>query len=304
MGKRSIVADPHVDALQKELMTIKEQVTGAKMFKAKEGAPTFPFPIVVTLTVPKPPSANAFDIDSLTLKLTFDAGAPCAEDNSELSVEPADDLPCAVAEAIGASLSATWKQQLVKRREAAGAAAEQPGWLLKGLVTLVSAKFAQLLQSRPECVEEYQGCDDLGATLRRYMLVPPLEASDASSRGSASGESDGDSSDGEGSGEEEMDDEARAFWEAQERRKAEAARALAIKETNDAEARRQEVERLRAKGVDVEGPKLLSKKEQDEAHARKRGQGNRLAKTGSRASKFAGEGSALAKDADKKKKAK
>jgi len=105
---------------------------------------------------------------------------------------------------------------------------------------------------------------------------------------------------GEGEGEGEEDEEARAFWAEQARKKAEAARLQAIKDANDAEARRQEVEKLRAAGVDVDGPRQLSKKELEEQRSRKRGQGNRLAKTGSRAHKFAGEGSALARDEKKK----
>lgn len=303
MGKRAAVADPHVDALQKELLTLREQCTNARMFKAKEGAPSFPFPIVVHLTVPKPPSATAFDVDALTLKLTFSAGAEHAEDNVALELEPCDDIPAEVRAAIGSSLEATWKQQLAKRREAAEAAAaagsdgaaEPTGHLLKGLISLVVAKYAVLLQLVPSCVEEYMGSDDLGATLRRYMLVPPKpEASDG-----PAGEGEGSGEEGE-EGEEGMDEEARLFWEEQERRKAEAARLQAIKEANEAEARRQEVERLRAAGIDVDGPRQLSKKELEEQRARKRGQGNRLAKTGSKANKYAGEGSALARDEKKK----
>lgn len=303
MGKRAAQSDPHVDALQKELLTLKEQCAEARMFKAKEGAPAYPFPIVVHLTVPRPPSAAAFDVDAIPLKLTFDAGAELVEHNVALAVEPRDDMPPEAAAAIGSSLEATWRQQLAKRREAAAAAGggstEPAGWLLKGLISLVVAKYAVLLQLLPSCVEEYMGCDDLGATLRRFMLVPPRAEREA--RGGSSG-GGSDSESGSGSGEEgEMDEEARAYWEEQERRKAEAARQQAIKDANEAEARRQEVERLRAAGVAVDGPRQLSKKELEEQRNRKRGQGNRLAKTGSRANKFSGEGSALAREDEKKK---
>ena len=305
MGKRAAVADPHVDALSRELLTLKEQCSGARMFKAKEGSPTFPFPIAVHLTVPRPAAAAAFDVDDLALKLTFSAGAERAEDNVALGVDSTADMPPQVATAIGSSLETTWRQQLAKRREAATAAGvpEPAGWLLKGLITLVLAKFAVLLQLVPACVEEYMGCDDLGATLRRFMLVLPREPAAGGTRASESGEAgeegeEGEEGEGEGEGEE--DEEARAFWAEQARKKAEAARLQAIKDANDAEARRQEVEKLRAAGVDVDGPRQLSKKELEEQRSRKRGQGNRLAKTGSRAHKFAGEGSALARDEKKK----
>mmetsp|Transcript_11506 Transcript_11506/g.31052 ORF Transcript_11506/g.31052 Transcript_11506/m.31052 type:complete len:146 (-) Transcript_11506:507-944(-) len=140
------------------------------------------------------------------------------------------------------------------------------------------------------------GCDDAGATLRRFMLVqPPLPPEAAPGVEAEEGSE-------EVSGEEEMDEEARAFWEEQERIKAEAARKQAIKDAQDAEARRQEVERMREKGIEMDGPKRLSKKEHEELAARKRGQGNRLAKTGSRATKYAGEGSALEKKEQEKKK--
>ena len=68
-----------------------------------------------------------------------------------------------------------------------------------------------------------------------------------------------------------------------------------------AERKKEEAVRLRELGVDVSGPKILSKKEKAEIEARK-GKGHRTAKTGSRATKYAGPGSKLEKETGKKKK--
>jgi len=258
------MAEEHKKALQSEMVAVKTRWSDeVKLSKAKD-SPTAPFPVTLQRTIPKPEAASAFDVEELRLQLLV---ASSDRATMPISVQVAGELPPTVQKRIAAHVEARWREEI----EARGAA---PGWMLEKILGWAEGAYADLLWLEPTYVEQYEGCDDHGMTIRRYAIAEPPEAKAAEEEAAgASG----------GSEEEETEEEAEEDPEVERQRR--------IKEKAEAEAdrlwreeRRREHEALGEEGRQPQG---VSKKEQQRLIEEKRAkkQGHRTAKTGQKAHK-------------------
>ena len=138
--------------------------------KAKD-SPTAPFPVTLQRTIPKPEAASAFDVEELRLQLLV---ASSDRATMPISVQVAGELPPTVQKRIAAHVEARWREEI----EARGAA---PGWMLEKILGWAEGAYADLLWLEPTYVEQYEGCDDAGMTIRRYAIAEPPEAKEEAS---------------------------------------------------------------------------------------------------------------------------
>ena len=251
----------HKKALQSEMVAVKTRWSDeVKLSKAKD-SPTAPFPVTLQRTIPKPEAASAFDVEELRLQLLV---ASSDRATMPISVQVAGELPPTVQKRIAAHVEARWREEI----EARGAA---PGWMLEKILGWAEGAYADLLWLEPTYVEQYEGCDDAGMTIRRYAIAEPPEAKEEASEEEAAASEEEEE-------EESSEDE-------------EVARQRRIKEKAEAEADRQWREERRreheALGEEGRQPQGVSKKEQQRLIEEKRAkkQGHRTAKTGQKAHK-------------------
>lgn len=267
-------------ALKVELADVKKRWPDTKLFWKK---PPPPWPVRIQKTFAQP-APFAFDVDDLTVRLfvespameTFpvrvDLGKKCA-------------LPSVLKEKIVETITEKWKAVLKRQIDTASTRS----WFVERLMQWIEKSFVDFMRLLPECVDSYLGCDTKGATMRRYTVVEP--------KNSAS-----ETSEEETVVEKVLSEEQIARRKMVEERRQKKQREAAHRAACEAEAKRQWHMRMKERGVDTSGPRIESKKEKDARLAAKKKQGVRLRKTGARASKFSGAGSALEKGLTKKEK--
>mmetsp|Transcript_8059 Transcript_8059/g.15085 ORF Transcript_8059/g.15085 Transcript_8059/m.15085 type:complete len:280 (-) Transcript_8059:82-921(-) len=262
-------------ALQNELKAAKEKWADVKLGKAKKEAETFPFPVWLMQAVQQPPVAAAYDVMEIPVKLIVSGLDP-----EQTSVEvPSAEIPPQLQAKIAEAVLETWRKNIGKK---------SAPWGIMKTLDWVEANFVKLLNLDPACVGAYEGCDENGASMRRYAIGPPAAPVE---------EREEEESDEE---ESEEDDEATQAFAAK------VAALLASADEVDSSGRKkltpEEIERKKAEAAEMgEKSKQMSKAERAEQNkTRKEKAGQRMAKTGQAHRKFDGEG-ATSKEEKKKK---
>lgn len=262
-------------ALQTELKAAKEKWPDAKLGKAKKESETFPYPVWLLQAIQQPANARAYDVTEIPIKLLVDG-----LESGQIRVEvPSQEIPGCLQEKIADAVVGTWKKQLGKKAA--------PWGIIKTL-DWVETNFVKLLTLDPACVGVYEGCDDSGATMRRYAIGAPVAPAEEE--------------------EEETDSEEEEAYAQEEIQRQIAALLAEADSPNDSGGRKklsdEEIEARKAAAAEMgEKAKMLSKAERAEMNkTRKEKAGHRQAKTGQAHKKFDGEG-ATSKDDKKKKQA-
>jgi hypothetical protein len=278
-------------ALKSELLEVKEKWgSGIKLFWKTPGPP---WPVRVTRIIGRTPEAQAYDVDEIRVRLWMDS--PDFEQIPvRVEVDSHKTLPKRLANLIAIKILEHWKNEL--HTEIAMPEHLRSGWLVQNTFDWCEEQFGSFLQLQPSMIESYLGFDDQGMTSRRFTIV---ESQQLQKEKESAGETKTTVLLDDRTEEQKQKDEERRKRKALERQKA-ADRERELKRV-EAERKKKEAQRLRELGVDPSGFKPLSKAEKAEIEARKRGQGRRTAKTGPRASKYAGPGSALEKKSGNKK---
>lgn len=254
-----------MEQLQAELKHVK--ATWGKeveLAKAEKGAEGFPFPVSVTRYTPRPDSAAMWDVDELPVRLVIYDAVKGAD---SVCVEVDPFLPGNLSEEIESRIEAEWKK---------GLSGAGDSWLIEETLSWIEAKFGEFLRLLPEVIDSYEGCDDQGATMRRYTLINTDAACEYEEEEVIS--------------EEEQARRAQAYIEE------ESARLMAVAEARDKEAA--EKRKLAEDGLGEFKPVQLSKKEKAEMNlSRKEKSGHRWRKTGSKSAKHT-----LTEEQEKKKK--
>merc|ERR1719313_2972809 len=124
-----------------------------KLGKAKKESETFPYPVWCSLAVQQPPSASAFDVMEIPVKLSIEGLEP-----GQTSVEvPSSEIPKQLQEKISEEVAKAWKKHSGKKAA--------PWGIIKTL-EWVETNFSKMLMLDPACVGAYEGVDDNGATMR------------------------------------------------------------------------------------------------------------------------------------------
>ena len=118
-----------------------------------------PFPISVQRTVPKPESADDWDVESLSVKLVVknlegDFGAECMN----------KEFPKKVLKAIKIWVGECWEE---KRKSSDDNAA-----CLEAVFADIEKNYVKILRLVPKAIDFYEGCDNEGGTIRRYNIPP------------------------------------------------------------------------------------------------------------------------------------
>lgn len=263
-----------LEALQVELKGAKEKWSELKLGKAKKEAETFPYPVWCMLAVQQPPSAAAFDVFEIPVKLIIEGLEP-----GQIKVEvPSTELPAQLQEKCVEEIAKIWKKNQGKKAP----------WGIAPTFDWVETNFSKLLLLDPACVGSYEGCDDNGASMRRYAIGPPAKPAEPVEE------------------EEESSDEEEDEAYAQQVLAARIAELMAEAENDGSNGKKklspEEIQRRRDEAGEMgEKAATLSKKERDELNkSRKEKSGSRQAKTGQANRKFEGDG-ATTKEEKKKK---
>jgi len=265
-------------ALRKELQAVKARWKGGvKLFWKK---PPPPWPVRLSHEVSQP-APYAFDVDDFKVTLIIEG-----PDMSKLPLRveiKQTAFPAALCRRIEEEIVTKWKHVISKQLAESTARC----WFMERLLEWIDASFGDFLRLVPELVESYMGCSNTGATMRRFTIIPPkVEEEEVVFVAK------------------ELTEEQIAKREMVLERREERERVAYAKKMNEAATRKQYAMRMKEKGIDLGGPKVESKKAFNERMAGKKKQGVRLRKTGARATKFAGAGSALEKGLSKKEKKK
>ena len=273
------------EALQKELVGVKGRwAAQIKLTKTADG-PHRPLPVSVARTyTDRPESASMFDVAEFSVRLWLDQLDTTPGEALPVRAEVVGALPSLLLERMGAHLTERWRSQL----SSAGAGAGAGGWLFEPMLEWVEGAWSELLWLCPELVEQYDGVDDNGITIRRCAIVEP--------RGEESEESEEEEEEEEEESEEgEQGEEDPSVTKEAERLERIRLAAEREAERQFREARRREAEEL---GDASKGYQGLSKKEQQaqiKAKQEKR-QGTRLRKQGAKANKFDAEAAGAKKN--------
>jgi hypothetical protein len=82
-------------------------------------------------------------------------------------------IPKALRAKMGETILAEWKRRLA----IAGPVASRSTWAIVQTFEWVESKFSSLLALVPDLIEPYEGCDEWGASMRRYAThIPSLIA--------------------------------------------------------------------------------------------------------------------------------
>jgi len=265
-----------LESLQKDLKAAKEKWPDAKLGKAKKESETFPYPVWLSLAVQQPPAAAAFDVLEIPVKLYVDGLEP-GQTRVEVS---GDEIPAVLQTQMAEEVLKTWRKYAGKKA---------PAWGIPQTLDWVEANFTKLLLLNPDCVGPYDGCDENGASMRRYAINAPAAPVEVQE---------------EEEEEDSEDDEEYAQAEMQRR----IAELLLDTEPNGSggskKLSQEEIDRRKKEAEEMgERARTLSKAERAELNkTRKERAGHRQAKTGASAKKFEGEG-AVSKEDRKKRQA-
>lgn len=290
--------------LKPELMELQEiwgsQIQAAKAPKGAEGAP---FPVKVLLELEQPPSCSHWDVEWLKVMLIVEGPELDTEnmDDLPLRVEfPQTDLPHDVRQLMADMTLDHWKAAVTGSTGTAR-------WCLQSTLVWVQDNFDKLLRVVPKCVDWYMGEDRNGISQRRYTITPQVEVvitPTAELKITTKKSSRKDDVDDVNSNAEEVgisaeekarreDNNAKIVEREKQRRIQEQREEEEYK--REAARKREEAIAARERGESTGKVVQLSKKELEEK--RKSKQGVRTSKTGPKAKKFAGEGSAIEKSA-------
>jgi len=288
-------------ALKAELAQAKNKWgPSVKLFWKTPGPP---WPARITRIIERTEEAQAYDVEEIRVRLWFDS--PHFEQLPvRVEVDPHKTLPKRLCRLIAKEILNHWTNEL--KIELSMPEHLRSGWLVESTLEWCEAQYISLLQLEPTMIESYLGFDNQGMTSRRFTLIDPdllsLEEALKLKNGNTGETKTTASFTTTRTEEEKQQDEERQKRKALVRQK-EQDRTRELKRV-EAERKKTEAQRLRELGVEpVRAP---TKAEKAEMEARKKGQGRRTAKTGSRAHKFVGDGavSKADKKANKKKKKK
>jgi len=261
-----------------ELVSVKESHKDNVKIWFKKPPPPWPVKLTCNAVQEHP---YAWDVENLKVRLLIEG--PKMEDLPIRVELPGCKLPEMVQSKVVGLVEEKWKNALKEQLSSS----ETRSWFLPQIVDWVVRNFDLFMRSVPECVEMYMGCNSSGATMRRYTVVEP--------KGSSESEHEEE--------EKELTEEQLARRRAQEERRLQRERERRHKAACEAEAKKQKAMKMRAMGIET-SVRLESKKEREARLAARNKQGVRMRKTGARASKYAGPGSALEKTLSKKEKKK
>lgn len=166
-------------------------------------------------------------------------------------------IPMPIPKALRMRISETVEEEWRKQLAAAGPVATRKSWAMIPTLEWVESKFSSLLSLVPDLIEAYEGCDDAGASMRRYTIVAEKYDEDAAAAAAAAAGVAASHDGGEGNAEEEfddgLDDEERARRAAvvEEKRARKAAEEEAKEREKYAEAERKRILALE-KGITLE----------------------------------------------------
>jgi len=249
-------------ALQTELVAVKKRWSDqVKLVKAAKDAPAYPMPLAVVRSIPRPDKAHAYDVEEMPVRLWIDSLEAGEDGKPMVRADVGGVMPQALRGLIGEQILARWHTEL----EGRGAGNT---FFLEKLLSWVEFSFIDLIKLEPACLEQYEGCDDEGRTIRRFMIVepPPPPGSEEE----------------EESEEDEEDDSEEEGPELSPEEERELVRQMELLDRKWREERRAEA----AANKDNDTVKM-SRKEQEAALAEKKARaGSRLRKTGARCKKF------------------
>ena len=275
-------------AIKVELAAAKQKYgSDLKLFWKKPGPP---WPARATRTVPRPSSAQAYDVDELRVTLWF-LSPSIRELPVKVEVLPGKALPKRIADKIAAAVESKWKKKLQSELDLPDHLSTG-SWYVEYIFEWVEKKYPALLQLEPKMIESYLGFDEHGMTSRRYTLVDSTADSGVQIKQAVNINTTSELTEEEIAKREEIARKKALEKQRERDRVREAKRVEDIR-------KKEEAIRLRELGVETGGFRPLSKKEMAEKHKSK--QGVRTAKTGSRRTKYAGPGSAIEKAASKAK---
>lgn len=159
-----------LEDLQAELLALKAQY-GSQLHLKKTPATeaNAPFPVLLTLTMNAPDSAEAYDIS--TVKALVTVQATTRENGSSNHAVTVDvrspDLPTKLQHSIAQQLHHKW-QRTGTPHEGKGNTLH-----LSAIFEHLQQNFVPLITSIPELLEPYQSVNADGATIRRYAIVNP-----------------------------------------------------------------------------------------------------------------------------------
>ena len=149
-----------------------------KLRKAPASSPGSPFPVIITSTIPAPPSASFIDVDNVTLQATITAANATEEglgnplgSNDTIS---GNDNPFQVdLDVISSQLPAVLRQAIVQELYTFKSSAPGDSTLLHLNIVLdtLATDYARLLCLLPECLERYEGVDAQDRTVRRVAIL-------------------------------------------------------------------------------------------------------------------------------------
>ena len=302
-------------ALSAEVVAVKQR-WGAeiKLQKAPKDAPGAPLPLCVARTIERPEAAYAFDVDDLTVKLWIEgldlkaaaaqppavdvsdevgssAAAAMPDDGLPVRVEISGPVPPALYPRMATHVRNRWATELRAR-------GTSHSWFLEKVLAWAEGAYIELLTLDQSLVEEYEGVNDEGMTIRRYTIAeppPPKEEEEEDS-------DDEDSSDYESDGDDDVEGIDTKLAKMGLSEEAERAMRIKLKAEEEAqrayrEQRRKEAEEDRERNGDAPGGGL-SKKEQKKQKADKteKKQGTRLRKAGAKHNKFDAEAAGAKKN--------
>mmetsp|Transcript_152010 Transcript_152010/g.264908 ORF Transcript_152010/g.264908 Transcript_152010/m.264908 type:complete len:275 (-) Transcript_152010:77-901(-) len=257
-------------ALQNELKAAKEKWPDMKLGKAKKEAENFPYPVWCLMAVQQPPSAKAFDVLEIHLKFVI-AGLEKGQTSIEV---PSPEIPAVLQQKIAENVLEQWNKNIGKKAAP---------WGIIKTFDWAETNFSKLLQLLPECVGSYEGCDDSGATMRRFAISAPAAPVEEASEEE----------------EEDEEDDAEAAAEFAARVQALLNSVDEVDSSGKKKLTPEEIEKRKREAAEMgEKAVMLSKKEREELNKSK--QGKRQAKTGQAHRKFEGEGSVSKEDKKKK----
>jgi len=248
-----------------------------KVTQPKQDKPGFPFPMAVHRAIPRTEAAKQWEIWELKVKLVL-CGKPSQGGQAEgaveevLKVEVATDgvLPDEVSEAMGAAVLKEWarKRRKFAKHQAKKAALETQGgdagptfdFCLTEVLEWCELNYVEILSVLPVFVNRFIMEEATGGNSWHFCILEPTVQKKV-----------------------ELTEE-----EKESQRQGEIlARIKELERQQKAELEADKLGEQRRREAEEDGPKArqLSRKEQDEMAAAKRGQGNRTAKTGARATK-------------------
>ncbi|KAJ3307251.1 hypothetical protein HDV03_001736 [Kappamyces sp. JEL0829] len=278
MTSESSAAQSRKQALKKECIGLKKQVHALKITSR---SPPAPLPMVLAVGLESPFDCR-IDIPYLVVGLVIESFVlqdPASTCTVALEKESNPQLPSDLRAAIALKIQAEWHKIL------AGCVGSD-SWGLETLAAWTMQNFSSIVSCLPTALEAYMGEGANGESVRRWAVASFKEDEAVDEQ---------DESDASYADSQDSDDEAREYWR---RRREEEELEEARRKAKEAEERRQEYENDPALHAKI---KKLSLKEQQELKEAKNKQGVRLAKTGPKRKKFAGEGSAQEKEQGKRK---